>query len=255
MTDHSAPANAPGVRQTICSECGKPYVATRPDSITCQASCRVARARRRKKQGSGFTHWAVDPGTALEAVADAGRAALGDLPQVARDVLADELRPVVREHLSGKVLDTIGGLIDLMPLMHAALADDLQATSPLRNAQGELVLDRDGQPHMVPDYERRTKAVALMMKATVLHPGLSPQPEAARTAPITIEFTGYASPQTVDADVVEVLELPAGTRECDICRLPKAASEFVADSDRCQACHDAQRSRVEAALAARPQAK
>lgn len=241
-----------GSLQFICTECGDPFLTNTSGAKTCGATCRQRRKRRFDKNADA-PEFAVDRNTTLAAMQDAKSQALDDLPAVAREVLADELRPAVREALSGRVLQSIGDMVELLPLVQDALRDDLTAQTPLLDSNGDAIRDSDGSVVYLPDYDRRAKAVALVAKYTVGQPGLAPQPEMPEQAPLVINFPTMPAPadHIEGAAVEELPELSEGERICDICREAKDAAEFVGDSPRCQACHDGQRARIEAAIAER----
>lgn len=214
----------------------------------------MARSRRKNKQGSAFTDFAIDTGETQAAMENATSQAIDDLPAVAREVLADELRPHIREQLTSDVLQGIGDMVNLMPLVQAALADDLSALTPMFvEGTGDPLLDEHGEQFFLPDYDRRQKAVGMVLKYTLGQAGLAPQPEAPEQAPITVVFpTMPAPPPRIEVDTegvaIEVLELEEGERQCDICNLAKPVAEFVGSSPRCTSCHGAQRARIEAAI-------
>lgn len=242
--------------QKICTECGDPFTAGSEQALTCSMKCRKRRARRMKAAeaaGEKAPEYAVAAGPNQEVLEQARNSALDDLPAVAREVLAEEIRPAVREALTGRVLQSIGDMVELLPLVQDALRDDLTALTPLFNDEGRQLVDPDDNPIFLPDYDRRAKAVALVVKYTVGQPGLAPQPETPEQAPIIINFPpGMEMPVQVGAVDVEVIAaLEAGQRLCDICHEPKDEDEFMAGSGRCTACHDAQRARIEAAIVER----
>lgn len=241
-----------GHTQFICTECGHPFMSANASSRTCGDRCRQRRHRRFERDPNA-PEFAIDVSHVAEAMQNARAQALDDLPAVAREVLAEELRPAVREALTGAVLQSIGDMVGLMPLVQAALTDDLQASVPLLDSDGNPIRDADGSIVFLTDHERRSKAVALVMKYTVGQPGLAPQPEAPEQAPLIINFpTMPAPPDHIEGEAnEEPLELEEGHRVCDICQESKPTDEFVGDAPRCQVCHDAQRARIEAAIAER----
>ncbi|MES2936524.1 MAG: hypothetical protein V4864_02505, partial [Pseudomonadota bacterium] len=170
----SRPSGAGRGLQKICSECGDPFLAATDAAKTCREACRKRRSRRAQRQGAAFTEFDVDVSATTAAMEAATSQAIADLPAVARELVADELRPAVREALSGAVLSSIGDMLGLMPLVQDALKDDLTALTPVWNDEGQPLLDFNGEPALVPDYDRRAKAVALMLKYTVGQPGLAP---------------------------------------------------------------------------------
>jgi hypothetical protein len=245
----------------ICTECGSPFVAQK-GAKTCDEKCRKRRSVRKAQQGANFTEFSVEAGPVQASMALAVEAGVADLPSIARDVLAEELRPVLREALTGRVLESIGTMVsDLLPLALSALRDDLEALRPASDSAGLLLHDDDGEFLMLPDYDRRQKAYQLVVKNTIAQPGLAPQPEAPDAAPIIVQFPeGMAmpSPPTVDGEAVEAPpqhELEPGQRQCDSCGLAKVEAEFVAGSERCWACHGKGEARVRAAIEARKAAR
>lgn len=243
--------------QKVCTECGDPFVAGSEMALTCGVRCRKRRSTRMKRAaaaGEEAPEYATAAGPSALVLEAARNEALDDLPAVAREVLAEELRPAVREALTGAVLQSIGDMVGLMPLVQDALRDDLTALTPLFNDEGMQLTDPDGNPIFLPDYDRRAKAVALVVKYTVGQPGLAPQAETPEQAPITIVFPpGMEPPKQLGAvdDATEALVLEEGQKLCDICATAKPDDEFVAGSTRCHACHDGQRARIEAAIAER----
>lgn len=238
--------------QRICTECGTPFTAAHPKAKTCSTAHRQARYQRRKGDPDA-PEFAIELGPVQAAMQTAQDLALEDLPNVAREVLADELRPAVREMLEGEVLDSIGAMIELMPLAQRALADELMAAKFEFNDDGTPLLTEDGRRAVVADHEARHRAAALIFKYTVGQPGLAPQPEAPSAAPIQIVFPeGLGGTVHVDATAEEeVPELLAGEKLCDLCHQPKPEDEFVAGSDRCYRCHHNQTERVKALIAER----
>lgn len=241
--------------QCICTECGKPFLSSAAGAKTCSQSHRNMRSRRKKRQAGAFTEFAQEQGGTQAAMQRAADEALENLPAVAREVLADELRPVVREHLSGRVLQSIGDMVDLLPLAQDALREDLTAVRLVMDGDGNPIADGDSPDGWMyaPDGDRRQKAVALVLKYTVGQPGLAPQPEAPAQAPMVVHFNGMPAPSGFVDATAEVIELGMNERLCDTCHEPKDVTEFVGGSNRCETCHEANRERVQAAIAERTQ--
>lgn len=236
--------------QYVCTECGTPFIATQA-SKTCTPACRMKRVRRRGKGDK--REWFTDFSDVTKAMEKAAANAVDDLPKVAREVLAEELRPAIREAMTGQVLQSIGDMVrDLLPLALLALKDDLTAMTPMFDDEGAPLLGPNGEHIHLPDYDRRQRATTLVTRYTIGQPGLAPQPEAPEQAPITVIFPSMPAPTAhVEAEASEVFELVEGQRVCDICDTAKPADEFVGASSRCQPCHDAHRARIDAAIAAR----
>lgn len=236
--------------QKLCSECGEPFIAEKASAKTCSDLHRTARNRRRKRQGEFFTEFA-DGHEDIEIVLQkATSAAVDRLPEAAFDALKQELAPVMREALTADVLQGIGGMVGLLPLMIQGLQESLTATKLVLDGEGNIVAGPDGELLWVPDHTERAKALALGLKYTVGQPGLAPQPEAPEQAPITVIFPAMPAPtqQATDATAEELPQLAEGERLCDICTTPKPAREFVGSSNRCLPCHAANGVRARAAI-------
>lgn len=212
--------------QRICTECGHPFVAINAGHKVCSPKCRTKKMHRKRR---GVP---ADPAVAargaerqrkVEAAVEEGAI------EIARDIIREELRPVVREHLSADVLRAIGDLVELTPLLVAALKDDLEAQTPVYDPEtGEQRIGADGTPVTRTDYDRRARAASLLAKHTIGSAGLAPQP-VNKPQPITVEFGGMPRP---DWDA-------APPRTCEVCGASKPAAEFAGESARCQPCHDA----------------
>lgn len=252
----SRPAARVHSTQKICSECGDPFLASTEAAKTCCEAHRKRRQRRKEKQGQDFTEYDVDISATTAAMEQAAQHALDDLPAVARELLAAEMQPIVREALTGEVLQSLSAMLGMMPLVQAALTDDLTALTMVWNDEGCPLMEADGvTPALVPDYDRRQKAVAMVLKYTVGQPGLAPQPDAPEAAGVTVVFSGMGEPaitsSAVDLGEERLAELESGeSRQCDICELVKPKAEFVGASSRCEDCQDKLRSRVDASVAA-----
>lgn len=210
----------------------------------------MRRTARKRRLGERFTDFAIDVGAVQAAMGNATSAAVDKLPEVAREILGEELRPAIREALTAEVLKGIGDMVELLPLLNDALRDSLTASRVVMNAEGDIVYGDDGEPRMQADSAERMKAAALVLKYTLGQAGLAPQPEAPEQAPMIIQFpTMPPPPAWIDGDEPqELAALPEGSRECDICQTIKPANEFVAASNRCQTCQAAQRVRIQAAI-------
>ncbi len=141
---------------------------------------------------------------------------------VVRDVLRDEVTPIVREALTDDVLVGIRDLVRLTPKMIAAIEQDLTNT----------------------DDTVRQKAYTLLARYTLGNPSIAPAPTTPATSPMSVFFEmprpGDSS-QTSDA----VLEANATeVKTCAECGVEKDAALFVGTSDRCRGCHDRLRSTV-----------
>lgn len=208
----------------VCSECRNP-LGDNPKQLTCGADCRGKRSRRlaRSKKAKGR----VADQTGFQALAP-GSATAPVLEDVARDVMREELAPVVREAITEDALRAIQKLIALTPEMVDKLAVDLQST----------------------DDVVRQKAYTLGLRYTIGHGAIvTPPGEGEAGNKLTVIFDGMKRPdfeESVDAEVVDE------TRVCTGCGTEKTVDKFVGHSDRCQECHDALRSRAEALLTKEP---
>ena len=235
--------------QRICTECGTPFNTTHKSAKTCKQGCRTKRSVRRRTDPNEFS---TDGGLAMEIHEKAHNAAMDDIPEIARKAVAEVAGNAAREAMTVDVLESIRDMLGMMPVLNAALADALGAANPVMGRDGYPVLDEDGNVLMVPDYDRRLKAAALVMKYTVGQPGLAPQVEAPEAAGLIVNF-GSMPPvsQEIEGTAAEIVELEAGQRQCDICAEVKPADEFVGASSRCADCHSANETRARAAIAER----
>ncbi len=245
--------------QRICPECSKTYVVTSLRQTTCGTDVcrqrRVQRLRREEKSGIGPAERAARDAEIRE-IADSE--ALG----IARDIMREELAPVVREQLSEDVLSAIGDMVALTPLLVTALADDLVAEYTETHTDPEGFVTETTRT----DYKRRAAAVALLAKYTIGSPALAPQPEAADAQPLQVNFFGMPRPawdaegtavSPTDDTSSFVLPAAAGAHApgtpCDVCG--RTDVPFVEQSTRCADCHAEIRARGLALLTAeRPEA-
>lgn len=133
-----------------------------------------------------------------------------------REVLAEELRPVVREAITEEVLDAVHDLIGHLPKaiqVAAALLDD-------------------------EDPRTRYDAANLIMRHTAGNKNVVPDVNADRQRDLTVVF-GIPRPETAAAIDGEtgVIE----TKECDSCGEVKTLDAFIGQSDRCTTCFEKMR--------------
>lgn len=149
---------------------------------------------------------------------------------VIAEVLQNELTPIVREAIDDEILQAIGKLVALTPKAVDALALELEATTT-----------RNGEE--VPDIGRRAVAARTVMKYTVGHPALAPQPTG--RSGLEVNFM-LPRPNPEDTQQPEAPAPVEGeeVRECDICHQLKLDSQFVAGSNRCAECHHENRKKV-----------
>ena len=134
---------------------------------------------------------------------------------VVRRVMAEELRPIVREALTEDVLRSMSTLVQLTPSAVAALQDDLNS----------------------PSASIRQRAYMLVMKYTIGHPALVKPDDTDPTNQMTVNVNLPRPEQAaVDAPALEDDEEDDGRRVCDLCGEAKPEDEFVADSERCLSC-------------------
>lgn len=177
---------------------------------TCSLHCRQARARRRKakrKETSAI-------GAAARAIPQEWKDALED---VGHEVMADELRPIVREELlTPEAVESLGELVGLLPNMISALATDLQ--------------DRD--PTV------RQKAYTLGLRYTLGHEKVLPS-DAQHGSNLTVVLgAGMVPPSADTSPPVESTaeEERLDTRICDTCEQPKPLDEYIGTAMRCNSC-------------------
>lgn len=181
----------------------------------------------------------------------ATNSALDDLPAVARETLRDELAPLIREQLTSDVLDSIGGLMALLPLAQDALKADLQAERAVIGPDGEHLLRPDGTVYMEVDNDRRKHALTLVLKYTVGQPGLAPQADAPEQPAMVVVFPHMPAPTGHIDSELEEIEVADDERLCDICSAVKHKDEFVGSSNRCAVCHEQNAERARVAIAER----
>lgn len=204
-----------------CSECGTSLATKGPRAKTCSSKCRKDRSRRLQR--------ANDPDSALgsEHFRQIAQYVRNEEPDLVRDVVRDELRPIVREALTEETLRAIQSLLGLAPAAVAALAEDLA------NAE---------------DPGLRQRAAALVTKYTMGHPALVSPKDTEPNAQMVVHFalprpeanSNGGSLGIADAEPTDVVEV----KTCDECHVEKPADQFVASSSRCQQCYDARRERV-----------
>lgn len=201
-------------RQLRCSECKEPL--THPQAKTCSAKCRSARSRRIKAQRKAPKNQLPEH---LGVLSDVVR---GETKDTAREVLKEEMRPVVREAITSDVLRAVDDLVALTPRMVDLIREDMESEDP----------------------SIRQKAYTLLAKYTLGNPSVAPASAEAQPAPLSVVFQlprpGDDSAGTHEAQPAEAVEM----KDCQECGKPAPADEFPDNAERCQACHDALRQRV-----------
>lgn len=205
-----------------CSECKKQLVnedgSRKPAGTkTCSEKCKSARARRTKRnrqRSSQNAAYSPHEKAAAEVIA-------GEVRDVAREVVKEELAPVVREQLTADVLRSIQDLIqDHMPEAITVLAKQMQS-------EDETIAQR---------------AATLIAKYTLGNPSVAPPPSTPQQGGLSVVFNVPRPGDAIAPEVDDVVSVAAeALRECSDCSQSKGESEFVAGSDRCQACFDGMR--------------
>ena len=145
---------------------------------------------------------------------------------VTREIVKEELRPVVRAAITEEVLRSIQDLVGLAPRVVELLAQDLESTDP----------------------NVRQKAYTLIAKYTLGHTAIV-TPEDQGSGQLVVNFNmprPDAEPQyDTDGEVVQEIE---SERQCAFCDETKPLDKFVAGSDRCWECHAKLHEQAEALL-------
>lgn len=153
---------------------------------------------------------------------------------VIREVLAEELRPVVREAIDQDAVRAIRGLVGLAPAAILVLAEALESDD-------EVI---------------RTRAATLIAKYTLGNPLVTPPRDDAGNGlviinalprPGALAVEGTPAPlglsESVDA-TAELMDDDSERRRCDTCRLDKPLNQFPGDGPRCQSCMDEKKNAV-----------
>lgn len=200
-----------------CSECGKSLAGRPAGTMTCDAKCRARKTRRIAREGREAKSRAVEA-RYPEHHREAMEATVAKARDVAADVMAEELRPIVREAMTDAVLSSVRDLISLTPRAIQRLNEDM-----------------DSQ-----DEQIRQRAYTLLLRYTMGNPTVAPPPADLAPAPMQVHFH-MPRPDTTDTgEVIEAAAVEA--RTCMECKQDR--TEFVAGSDRCVECHDALQLRV-----------
>jgi hypothetical protein len=210
------------VAKRICSECSNRL--ERSTQKTCSTACRSKRARRLKKQRLEASRKGGENNALPEHLAPLSAAVSKNAKQVAHEILKEEMKPVVREAITEDVLNAINDLVALTPTMVAAIKDDLASD----------------------DKYLRQKAYSLLARYTLGNSSVAPAPATAAPGPMQVVFQ---LPRPGDDGAPSITVEAEELRTCMECQATKPASEFVANSERCQACHDALQEKVRARFA------
>lgn len=218
-----------------CSECGESLAGLAVTAKTCSQECRQKRSRRLRRQK-------VDAAKAAAATPEQrelSQRARNEVTDAVRDVAREELRPVVREAITQEVLDAVASLVGLTPTAVEKIKEDLESD----------------------DTTIRQRAYTLVTKYTIGHPAIMrpPEEEAARTLTVNFDLprpeveSAVGTEDTVP-DSVELVADATEVKPCDNCGEDKPLDQFVAGSDRCQTCFDAQHEIAKAMLNKNPDA-
>lgn len=211
--------------RVMCSECPTVIPGARPTQKTCSPACRAKRSRRMKRARTEAARVAGEANALPEHLQALSHAAHGEAKHVAHELLKEEMKPVVREAITEDVLKAVNDLVALTPTMVAAIQEDLQSNDKIL----------------------RQKAYSLLARYTLGNPSVAPASAAAQPAPMQVIFQlprpgDDGAPVAVEADAEEL-------RTCMECHETKPAGAFVANSERCQGCHDALQEKVRARFA------
>jgi predicted nucleic acid-binding Zn ribbon protein len=209
------------VEQHTCSECARIIP---PERKTCSDPCRSKRSRRLRRERKANALAALEHTRLAEHQQALADVVAGKVPDVANEVMKEELRPIVRDSITGDVLNSLKALVGLAPQAIAALALDLQS----------------------PDDQRRQKAYELWFRYTVGQQKLhSPDDAADGARNISIHFD---MPRPDDGSEEAITDEAVELRECEHCAIEKPLHDFIEGSTRCQLCHESLLADVQAVL-------
>lgn len=203
----------------VCSECSTPLENPRRNQKTCgKKKCRDQRYRRlaamRKERGQN----AALP----DHLKDLSAVVRGETKDIGREVIKEELRPIVRESLTSDVLHSVGALVQMVPKAIERIQEDLDS----------------------PDETIRQRAYTLLLKYTMGNPSVAPGPAEAAPSPMSVVFNlprpGSPEDSTSPVQVEDVVEL----QQCVECGTERPLHEFVAGSSRCVPCQKALEEKV-----------
>ncbi len=204
-------------RPRVCSECGASLAGRAAQSRTCSDKCRQARSQRLRRVKPG-------PDSDPEHIRTVREVVRGERDDVPERIVAEELRPVVREAITEDVLKAIRDFVALTPEVVAAIREDLQSD----------------------DATIRQKAYSLVARYTLGHPALIPD-DVSESKQLNVHFNlprpDPEAAQEVPAEAAVKLDV-ADFKTCDICDVAKPERDFIAGSDRCADCYEKQRERA-----------
>jgi len=148
-------------------------------------------------------------------------------------VINEELRPVVREALNEDTLSSIKKLINLSPAAIAALETQLASV----------------------DEKISQAAAKTILQYTVGHPALVSKEEESGPGKLTInfalprpEFESKEATTEITVLAEDAIDDGTDTRPCDTCEKEYADKDFIAGSDRCINCFNADQTKAQAIL-------
>lgn len=148
---------------------------------------------------------------------------------VTREIVKEELRPVVRAAITEEVLRSIQDLVGLAPRVVELLAEDLESTDSIV----------------------RQRAYSLVAKYTLGHTAIvTPDQEGKGQMVVNFHMPRPDDEPRVEYDVDgEAVEVDQETeRECAFCEETKSVDQFVTNSDRCLECHTKLQEQAQALL-------
>ena len=196
-----------------CSECGVPLVSRSPRAKTCSEKCRSARSRRERRVSTERATLDAKPG--VRQIAEFVR---NEAPDIAKNVLSQELAPIVRQALTEDVLRAIDKLVGLTPAAVNALTEDL----------------------MGDDKVLRQRAYTLLFKYTTGHPALVKPEDTEDKSQLVVNFNLPRPDPEQSIEPTAAVEL----RTCDLCKQEKAVTEFEAGSERCTDCFEEWKAKI-----------
>lgn len=201
-----------------CSECGESLAGKGPRAKTCGDNCRGKRSRRLKRQREELMAASAEAHRYPDHAKQFSDVIKYDQEDVAREVMAEELRPVVREAITEDVLRGIQKLLAITPKAIDCMAEDLESE--------DLVI--------------RQRAYSLIAKYTLGQGGLVGKEDTTQQG-MVVNFNLPRPGDTVEGDAAAVELETAELRTCDMCEVEKPITEFVAGSYRCVECFESQR--------------
>jgi hypothetical protein len=197
-----------------CSECGTPLSTRRPGTKTCSGKCRAERSRRTRRANREVQEFEESFHDGAQEIAAIVRR---EAPDHIKNVIQQELRPVVREAITEDTLRAIQSLLALAPRAVEAITEDLESD----------------------DAVLRQRAYTLIAKYTIGHPAIITKDETDSSKQIVVNFN-LPRPDSITLESDEPEEL----KTCDLCDEVKPESEFMAGSDRCWTCFEEHKAKI-----------